>query len=163
MLTILMLSILMPLLIIMTNHPLSLGLLLLSQTLMAALISSFLNPSSWFSYILFLIMVGGMLVLFMYMTSVASNEKFKLSNKMIIIIAMFSSTISVIQIIDSWMVNLTSKFPIFVNTPIMPYLNKFLNFPLIIMSLLIIIFLLLTLVAVIKIINIKYGPLRTLN
>nr|YP_009442030.1 NADH dehydrogenase subunit 6 [Cyclorhipidion bodoanus]AOY40251.1 NADH dehydrogenase subunit 6 [Cyclorhipidion bodoanus] len=57
--------------------PLSKGYILLLLTISTSLSSSLMYLSSWFGYILFLIMVGGMLVAFIYMTSVASNEKFK--------------------------------------------------------------------------------------
>jgi len=40
----------------------------------------------WFSYILFIIIIGGMLVLFIYITRLASNEIFSPSNKTLIII-----------------------------------------------------------------------------
>nr|AOY39835.1 NADH dehydrogenase subunit 6 [Pityogenes trepanatus] len=58
------------------NHPLALGSNLFLQTTLIALISGKLISNFWYSYLLFLIMVGGMLILFIYMTSIASNEKF---------------------------------------------------------------------------------------
>nr|YP_010388301.1 NADH dehydrogenase subunit 6 [Nigidius miwai]UPO69316.1 NADH dehydrogenase subunit 6 [Nigidius miwai] len=163
MLTILALSITMSFLIISTNHPLTLGMSLLIQTLMIALMSSLLSSSSWFSYIMFLIMIGGMLVLFMYMTSVASNEKFKFSTKILSLISISFILILTTKFMDSWLIKTPTNYLSMENNPLFILLNKFLNLPLISISSLIIIFLFLTLVAVIKITNIKHGPLRTLN
>nr|AYW52334.1 NADH dehydrogenase subunit 6 [Entiminae sp. ACP-2013] len=70
------------------SHPLSLGFTLLLQTIMASLILGNLNLNFWFSYILFLIMIGGMLVLFIYMTSIASDEKFNFSKNFMIMYIM---------------------------------------------------------------------------
>nr|YP_007317438.1 NADH dehydrogenase subunit 6 [Paralithodes camtschaticus]AGA84555.1 NADH dehydrogenase subunit 6 [Paralithodes camtschaticus] len=58
------------------SHPLSAGLILLIQTTLVAVASGTLNKTFWFSYILFLIFLGGMLVLFIYVASLASNEQF---------------------------------------------------------------------------------------
>merc|ERR1712198_806681 len=58
------------------SHPLAIGLALLSQTILICLITGLSSSSFWFSYILFLIFLGGILVLFIYVTSLASNEMF---------------------------------------------------------------------------------------
>nr|YP_010954768.1 NADH dehydrogenase subunit 6 [Falcicornis taibaishanensis]WMW30153.1 NADH dehydrogenase subunit 6 [Falcicornis taibaishanensis] len=147
------------------NHPLSLGLLLLIQSTFIALISGWMNLTFWYSYILLLIMIGGMLVLFMYMTSVASNEKFKFSPSLSIIlifILLISAPISLLM--DQWLTS--SKNMISENikfTFSLLSLNKFLNFPSILISILLIIYLLITLIVVIKISKFKQGPLRNYN
>nr|YP_010988697.1 NADH dehydrogenase subunit 6 [Anaspides richardsoni]WOR81015.1 NADH dehydrogenase subunit 6 [Anaspides richardsoni] len=64
---------------LLTNHPLSMGLTLLTQTCFICVTSGMINLTFWFSYILFLIFLGGMLVLFIYVASLASNEMFKMS------------------------------------------------------------------------------------
>merc|ERR1712221_33590 len=74
------------------SHPLAIGLALLSQTILICLITGLSSSSFWFSYILFLIFLGGMLVLFIYVTSLASNEIFKPSIVSIITIMVLSST-----------------------------------------------------------------------
>nr|YP_003331325.1 NADH dehydrogenase subunit 6 [Lucanus mazama]ACM45034.1 NADH dehydrogenase subunit 6 [Lucanus mazama] len=121
--------------------------------------------SFWHSYIMFLIMIGGMLVLFMYMTSVASNEKFKFSSiGLAISITTITYTIT-IQTSDYWMkytkiINTeeTSKLKSFLFS-----LNKFLNEPSYTLSIILIMYLLITLIAVIKIVNINLGPIRYMN
>nr|QZI85948.1 NADH dehydrogenase subunit 6 [Eocanthecona furcellata] len=67
----------MSLILLMLNHPLSMGLILIMQTLITAMIVGYMMTSFFFSYIIIIIMLSGALVLFIYMASVASNEKFK--------------------------------------------------------------------------------------
>ena len=43
--------------------------------------TSYSDRRFWYSYILFIIIIGGILVLFMYITRLASNEIFSPSNK----------------------------------------------------------------------------------
>nr|WRQ20284.1 NADH dehydrogenase subunit 6 [Lucanus maculifemoratus maculifemoratus] len=154
-----------PIILPLISHPLSAGFLLLTEMILIILSVSMTSLSFWYSYIMFLIMIGGMLVLFMYMTSVASNEKFKFSwTTMILIISSFASVI-VIQMNDYWM-----GFTKIINTEKMSNfksfffsLNKFLNEPSYTLSMILIIYLLITLIAVIKIININSGPIRHMN
>nr|YP_010040754.1 NADH dehydrogenase subunit 6 [Basilepta fulvipes]QOZ40932.1 NADH dehydrogenase subunit 6 [Basilepta fulvipes] len=63
----------------MLNHPLSMGFNILMLTILISLTTGMMNSTFWFSYILFLVLIGGLLILFVYMTSIASNEKFKFS------------------------------------------------------------------------------------
>nr|QIV24676.1 NADH dehydrogenase subunit 6 [Cacodacnus planicollis] len=149
---------------ILLDHPLSFGFILLTQTLMISLATGMLSFSYWFSYILFLIMVGGMLVLFIYMTSVASNEKFKFSIK---ILSLFSISIIVFLsfiIIDKFLMNTTMFSVELINQNQSfeknSFLSKFFNWPLSTNMFMIIIYLLITLIMVVKITNIQYGPLR---
>nr|YP_009233456.1 NADH dehydrogenase subunit 6 [Engaewa subcoerulea]AMB27349.1 NADH dehydrogenase subunit 6 [Engaewa subcoerulea] len=60
------------------THPLSMGVALLTQTLLVCISTGASNSCFWFSYILFLIFMGAMLILFIYVASLASNESFKI-------------------------------------------------------------------------------------
>nr|QNG56272.1 NADH dehydrogenase subunit 6 [Platisus zelandicus] len=144
------------------NHPLSFGLILLIQTILCALITGLMSLNFWYSYILFLIMVGGMLVLFMYMTSIASNEKFKFSLNlfymfnflMITLIPVsyffhFNNKIFTENFINQ---NYQLTFPL--------TMNKYMFLPSMMIYLMIIMYLFITLIAIVKITNINYGPLR---
>nr|YP_010954716.1 NADH dehydrogenase subunit 6 [Dorcus linwenhsini]WMW30101.1 NADH dehydrogenase subunit 6 [Dorcus linwenhsini] len=146
------------------NHPLSLGILLLSQSILIALITGWMNLTFWYSYILFLIMIGGMLVLFMYMTSVASNEKFKFSPSMLMMMMSIIMMMPLYFLMDQWLIN--SKILISENVVLifsLMSLNKFLNFPAILISISLIIYLLITLIVAIKMSKYKQGPLRNYN
>uniref|UniRef100_A0AB39A6S4 NADH-ubiquinone oxidoreductase chain 6 n=1 Tax=Harnischia turgidula TaxID=3231396 RepID=A0AB39A6S4_9DIPT len=157
------------------NHPLSMGIMLMIQTLLIALFTGTLTKSFWFSYSLFLIFLGGMLILFMYMTSIASNEMFKFSVNMKMMSMMFFILFSCfffIFIFDFKMLffnkifnidnaNLMEMKNLFTENSLT--LNKLYNFPMNIITILLINYLFLTLIATVKITNIFEGPLRPKN
>jgi NADH-ubiquinone oxidoreductase chain 6 len=61
------------------GHPISIAVTLILHTLIVGGLTGILSNNFWFSYILFLVFLGGVLVLFIYMTRLASNEKFGFS------------------------------------------------------------------------------------
>nr|YP_010580966.1 NADH dehydrogenase subunit 6 [Monochamus saltuarius]UZT27189.1 NADH dehydrogenase subunit 6 [Monochamus saltuarius] len=157
------LSVIMGLSFLFLNHPLSLGLILLLQTTLIALITGLMNYNYWFSYIIFLVMIGGMLILFIYMTSVASNEKFKFSYKLMLILTISFCTMLILLSLDSYYFNLILTNDLMnqnLNLNFKLSMNKFLMWPMNLLFSLIIIYLLITLIMVVKITNIKSGPLR---
>nr|YP_009685500.1 NADH dehydrogenase subunit 6 [Scyllarides squammosus]QDM38507.1 NADH dehydrogenase subunit 6 [Scyllarides squammosus] len=149
------------------SHPLSTGIVLLIQTSLVALASGLFSSSFWFSYVLFLIFLGGMLVLFIYVASLASNEAFKVSLTLTTFI--LSTTF------------LASFFILFLD-PILTWNNPFFdatalfasaqfqstsfsifqiyNFPVSWLTLFVILYLLFTLIVVVKITAVSFGPLR---
>nr|YP_010701675.1 NADH dehydrogenase subunit 6 [Scaeva affinis]WCJ53236.1 NADH dehydrogenase subunit 6 [Scaeva affinis] len=154
------------------NHPLSMGMMLLIQTVMICCISGMMTKSFWFSYILFLIFVGGMLVLFIYVTSLASNEMFTFSTKMMFMMLL---TLLVLMIMIIFMDKMILMFNStnnemnsisYMNTYIMENtlnLNKLYNYPTNMINILLINYLLITLIATVKITKLFYGPLRSMN
>nr|UEK75620.1 NADH dehydrogenase subunit 6 [Epistrophe bashanensis] len=154
------------------NHPLSMGMMLLIQTVMICCISGLMTKSFWFSYILFLIFIGGMLVLFIYVTSLASNEMFTLSTKMVILLF---STFFIMMVMIIFMdkmflmynsLNNEMTSISLLNNYIMENtlnLNKLYNYPTNMITLLLINYLLITLIAVVKITKLFYGPIRSMN
>nr|YP_010873074.1 NADH dehydrogenase subunit 6 [Batocera horsfieldi]WGV34294.1 NADH dehydrogenase subunit 6 [Batocera horsfieldi] len=148
------------------NHPLSFGLILLLQTITVALITGLMNYNFWYSYILFLIMIGGMLILFIYMTSIASNEKFSFSNKLMIlaIIILIISTLTIM--LDSFFMNLISMNDLINQMYTLNYktsFNKIMFWPMNMIFYLMISYLLITLIMVVKITKTQSGPLRQKN
>nr|ALM30838.1 NADH dehydrogenase subunit 6 [Procambarus fallax] len=151
-------------------HPLSMGLTLFIQTLIICITSGFSNNSFWFSYILFLIFLGGMLVLFIYVASLASNEMFEISFNTLLSLASIMSVIYIISFFTDPLL-ISSKFSTMSSSIMFPY--KFSNAPLMtstiynsssmMFTLFIIMYLLLTLFAVVKIINVHSSPLRVNN
>nr|QZZ18173.1 NADH dehydrogenase subunit 6 [Badamia exclamationis] len=154
------------------NHPLSMGLMILIQTLLICLLSGMLINTYWFSYILFLTFLGGLLVLFIYVSSIASNELFKKSfiNNLILMFSM-----SIIFLLSfmfmynlNWMnlsfnnyeMNNFFNYFLFFNNENNINLSKLYNKQTYFFMLMMIIYLFITLVAVVKITNIFYGPLR---
>nr|YP_009538036.1 NADH dehydrogenase subunit 6 [Litinga cottini]AYN60779.1 NADH dehydrogenase subunit 6 [Litinga cottini] len=155
------------------NHPLTMGLLILIQTLFTCLISSMLINTYWFSYILFLVFLGGLLVLFIYVSSVASNELFKIyfSKKFFIIYIIFIMIFSILYKNNlTWMnFSFNDEMINFFNSNL--FFNNEYNFNLFklynkqnyFMMMMLIIYLFITLIAIVKITNIFFGPLRSFN
>nr|YP_010735843.1 NADH dehydrogenase subunit 6 [Phytomastax pentaspinula]WEL32813.1 NADH dehydrogenase subunit 6 [Phytomastax pentaspinula] len=157
---------LMNMMFIMTSHPMTMVITILMQTLMICTISGMIMESFWLSYLLFLIMLGGMMVLFMYITSIASNEMLKF-NMNIITIMLVSITIMISINIDKYMVFYDSNnsemcsFNQMINIKeTSELMKKLYNQPTYIMSMMMMVYLLFTMIVVIKIINIKQGPVR---
>lgn len=146
-------------------HPLAIGLILLIQTVIICVTAGLSINSFWFSYILFLIFLGGILVLFIYVASLASNETFRFSST-ILMLALPTLLLSGLLIfIDPLLVNMpisisqssaitemSSSTPALLRTI---YNNTTIN-----LTLFIVLYLLLTLIAVVKITNTFFGPLR---
>nr|WON66001.1 NADH dehydrogenase subunit 6 [Carpelimus sp. 1 HFZ-2023b] len=132
------------------NHPISMGLILLTQTLMTSLSMNLIMKNAWFSYILFLIMIGGLLIIFIYMTSLISNKKFKFSIKIL--------TFNMIMLITFYFIEYNS---IFENKNNIQFnFNKYINTPSFSIMIIMIIYLLITMIAVVKITQFKSGALR---
>nr|WKU83906.1 NADH dehydrogenase subunit 6 [Criorhina coquilletti] len=154
------------------SHPLSMGMLLLIQTVLISCLTGLMTKSFWFSYILFLIFIGGMLVLFIYVTSLASNEMFSFSMKMTMISIMsFMLLMLMIFFMDKTILSFNSMNNEMISiTNINSYiqenslsLNKLYNYPTNMITLLLINYLLITLIATVKITKLFYGPLRAMN
>nr|QAY82039.1 NADH dehydrogenase subunit 6 [Syphrea sp. REN-2018] len=148
---------------LMISHPLTNGCILLIQTILIALLSGLLNLNFWYSYMIFLIMIGGLLILFIYMTSIASNEKFKFNNfismmLMMMIISMFIIYLMNFLYQDLFQIQEMKNY--FIPKNIETSMFKYLNYPNNMTFLMMIIYLLITLIAVMKIIHFSYGPLR---
>nr|QNE85424.1 NADH dehydrogenase subunit 6 [Tarnania fenestralis] len=150
------------------KHPLSMGLILLVQTMLISLLIGLMSKTFWFSYILFLVFLGGMLVMFIYVTSLSSNEMFSISNKLIIVSAIlliFMCSLYLIMdmyYIDSIMNIETMKFDkinLLVEENSISLLKLY-NYSTNLITLFLINYLFLTLVISVKITNFFYGPLR---
>nr|YP_009692006.1 NADH dehydrogenase subunit 6 [Paradyschiria parvula]QEG77641.1 NADH dehydrogenase subunit 6 [Paradyschiria parvula] len=147
------------------NHPMSLGLILFLQTLILAILSSIINP--WYSYMLFLIFIGGLLVLFIYVISLASNEIFSINFKLLSLIYLMLMLILLYSFYldffffsnflnqDSQIFNINMKMNEFNFS-----LIKLYNFPTNFLSITMMLYLLFTLIASIKISCVSKGPLR---
>nr|YP_009630610.1 NADH dehydrogenase subunit 6 [Neonemura barrosi]QBR55130.1 NADH dehydrogenase subunit 6 [Neonemura barrosi] len=154
------------------THPLAMGLALLVQTLIISIMTGMMSQSFWFSYILFLVFLGGLLVLFIYVTSLASNEMFSMSVKMAIPAIIMSGGVTLYLLVsdptffNSIIVNndtlnlLTNEF---YHEEFIQSLSKLYNQPTGFITLMLVLYLFLTLIAVVKITAISYGPLRQAN
>nr|ARH54153.1 NADH dehydrogenase subunit 6 [Bromius obscurus] len=143
------------------SHPLSMGSILLMQTILVSLITGVMNLTFWFSYIMFLIMIGGMLIMFIYMTSTASNEKFVMKTNNLILGSIFIIILMTMMINKYQTINMTKelmKFELNNNwmfTNVKYYMP---NMSMLLISMMI--YLLLALVMTVKMTKKESGPLR---
>nr|UZT27022.1 NADH dehydrogenase subunit 6 [Xyloterini sp.] len=148
------------------NHPLAIGASLLAQTILVAMSSGFLFMNFWFSYMLFLIMASGLLVLFIYMTSIASNEKFIIPNKYILmsiflfITFMFFIIIKMDKYYLSLIFNNYPMFSLLSSKSPSSIMEKFYCSPYMTLTIMLMIYLLFTLVAIVKMIQHSSGSFR---
>nr|UKO33030.1 NADH dehydrogenase subunit 6 [Stenochironomus sp. 3CZ] len=155
------------------NHPLSMNTNLMIQAFLITIFSGLLIKSFWFSYSLFLIFLGGMLILFMYMTMVASNEKFwtkkikYLKFYLILILMLIILTIMFFWFNYYFLMNKifnmeSLKFNYIMSTwdINLLMLNKIYNYPMNLLSIFLMLILFLTLIASVKITNSNYSSMR---
>nr|QZZ23851.1 NADH dehydrogenase subunit 6 [Afronurus sp. 'furcata'] len=152
------------------SHPLAMGLVLLCQTFLMALLTGVLAPNFWFSYILFLVFLGGMLVLFIYVTSLASNEMFSISSQSMLLVLAMGGLLSIFSLINdplSWSSPEISEQLTQPQSQVISDLSNLLlklySSPSYFLTLLLVSYLFLTLIAVVTITQIFEGPLRSKN
>nr|YP_010836025.1 NADH dehydrogenase subunit 6 [Oedipoda caerulescens]WGC89955.1 NADH dehydrogenase subunit 6 [Oedipoda caerulescens] len=153
------------------NHPMSMMMNIIIQTMLISTMMGSMMESFWLSYILFLTFLGGMMVLFIYITSIASNEMFQIKsinvNLMLITIMM---TTFIMNNIDKMMFmeiiknteTMNMKYSIHYQE-MTTSMMKLYNNPNIIITMMMMIYLFITLMAVVKITNINQGPIRKMS
>jgi len=139
-----------------SSHPVRIILIIIRQTLLLCVILWLLINTRWFSYIIFLIFLGGIIILFIYISRLASNEKFFVKIRF--------TTFQAILIIRSiyLFIRLWNPQNIKVNK-IEPSIIIFKIYSdiLINLTLFSIFYLIFTLIVVVKITSILRGPLRS--
>nr|YP_007316724.1 NADH dehydrogenase subunit 6 [Chondracris rosea]ADA63676.1 NADH dehydrogenase subunit 6 [Chondracris rosea] len=150
------------------SHPMSMMLFIILQTFLVGLMTGTMMESFWLSYILFLTFLGGMLVLFIYITSIASNEMFQPKS----ITMITTLTMWILIMLSLIMLDMMMFMDFFKNTETMNInnsinyqemtmsLEKLYNKPTFIITMMMMIYLFLALLAVVKITNINQGPIR---
>merc|ERR1712179_901974 len=108
------------------SHPIRLRISLIIMAILARIITFTIN-SSWFFYLIILVFLGGVIILIIYISTLAANEKYK----------------NIINFIS-------------INNTAVGILYESSNFTL---SLFLILYLLLTLVCVVKLVKFESGPL----
>lgn len=150
-------------------NPLTLGLILIIQTILSRVFLGFNIKSFWFLYILILIFVGGILVLFIYVTSIFPNEKFSWDQEQYLIFIIISIiTLIILILLNKFFIlnlriielNLLTEFKSnysIINT--LKIFNSKNNWLLIFL----VNYLFYCMIVVIKITNFYRGPLRKIN
>jgi NADH-ubiquinone oxidoreductase chain 6 len=106
------------------------------------------------------VFVGGILVLFIYVTSLASNKIFSLSTKIIVVITTITPGIIIIESHINRNRKEIIRYETVITEEIITITRKLYNQPKGIITILLALYLLLTLIVVVKITNISKGPLR---
>nr|YP_010119710.1 NADH dehydrogenase subunit 6 [Megabalanus tintinnabulum]QRC22491.1 NADH dehydrogenase subunit 6 [Megabalanus tintinnabulum] len=139
-------------------HPLAMIFVLIIQTVLISVLMYIMTQFPWFSYTLILVFLGGMLILFTYMSNIASNEMFKPNLKML-----FPLTIAPMAAI---LLN-QPKQNISAEAKIMSYdqfsnltIFKPFSYSVMPITLLMASYIILTLLTVVKISKMSQGPLR---
>nr|YP_011036794.1 NADH dehydrogenase subunit 6 [Macropsidius duuschulus]WRK21476.1 NADH dehydrogenase subunit 6 [Macropsidius duuschulus] len=141
----------------MMKTPLSLGTILMAQTILSTMLMNKMMLNSWFPMITFLMMIGGMMVLFMYMSSIASNEKFKMNMNLTM---MFSILLIMTEdLMTNVQINEKQDLIMITNQETISMLKLYNNKSYMI-TLLLILILLLTMISISKIVMFHKGPLR---
>lgn len=147
------------------------GILLLIQTLLICLITGCMGYTAWFSYILFLVFLGGILVLFIYITRIASNEIFHKRNYLLLIIIIsiiIFIILCIISFADPIIVSLNNTREIIsinnvFNTTEKNIISSLYNYPNALITIFIVVYLFLTLIVIVYITKSYQGPLRPIN
>ena len=136
--------------ILFISHPIFFSVILIFSSIIIGIICIKINLS-WFFFLLVLVFLGGVIILIIYINTLAINEKFffyKISNKFLYLILF----IVLAQIIFSknffFKINLSNFIAI--------GLYESINF---ISLIFLILYLLLTLICVVKLVKFEYGPL----
>nr|UPL65322.1 NADH dehydrogenase subunit 6 [Opistholeptus burmanus] len=136
------------------NHPLTITISIIMQTLLVSITTVMNSSNSWFSYIIVISMLSGMLVLFMYMSNVASNEKFNSSVKLFMLSLML--LITLLLTIETMEIYPINSMPGNENISLMNLFNKN-NY---MVTMIMILYLFITMIVISYIVNIQEGPLR---
>jgi len=130
------------------------------QAFMTCVLLKTLFKTAWFSLILFLIFIGGLMILFIYIISLASNNEITFSGTQINL-----TKLLVIFILGTFLLSLY-PFNILIHPlnqiNLTHFLNKIYSIPSIIPITIIIIYLLLVLLITVSVALLKSGPLRSL-
>nr|AMW67772.1 NADH dehydrogenase subunit 6 [Semidalis aleyrodiformis] len=161
-------SLLMNMLFMTTKTPTSMGMILMIQIMTMSLTLSLFSINYWFSYILFIVMIGGLMVLFIYMTSLAPNSIFMINMKMIMKIFMIMCLMFILLNMinyNNFLIKNNMEINNFNSILNFNYimLMKLYNFPINKLTWLMILYLLMTLVIAAKLVKTNLGSLRQLN
>nr|YP_010478387.1 NADH dehydrogenase subunit 6 [Nesophrosyne kanawao]UVI59831.1 NADH dehydrogenase subunit 6 [Nesophrosyne kanawao] len=143
----------------MLKTPMSMGVMLLILTAVSTFLMANILTTAWIPMIMFLMLIGGLLILFMYMSSIVPNEKFTTNILMVIMPAIvFAMPLGTVMVEPLMNESLLSTMLIDNISMIKMYNKK--TF---IITVFMFMYLLLSMIVVTKIVKIFSGPLRSKN
>nr|YP_010478291.1 NADH dehydrogenase subunit 6 [Nesophrosyne sp. 29 GMB-2012]UVI59735.1 NADH dehydrogenase subunit 6 [Nesophrosyne sp. 29 GMB-2012] len=137
--------------------PMSMGIMLLILTSTSTILMAQILTTAWIPMIMFLMFVGGLLILFLYMSSIASNEKFT-TNILLMIIPIIVLLTPLENLMMETLMNETLLSTMLLDNISMV---KIYNKKTFIITIFMFMYLLLSMIVVTKIIKIFKGPLRS--
>nr|YP_010567291.1 NADH dehydrogenase subunit 6 [Nesodiprion zhejiangensis]UZC33521.1 NADH dehydrogenase subunit 6 [Nesodiprion zhejiangensis] len=148
----------------MAKTPFSLGMILMIQTILITMATGMMSVSFWFSYMLFLIFLGSLLIIFIYVSSLISNVKFffnkwMMMNYIMLLMMFFFINFNKFNLLTEESINLM-ELNMKKSLMLTMSLNKLFNKPTFLISFMMINYLFITLIIVVKISNINLGSLR---
>nr|YP_009560381.1 NADH dehydrogenase subunit 6 [Haemaphysalis bancrofti]QAB05948.1 NADH dehydrogenase subunit 6 [Haemaphysalis bancrofti] len=135
----------MSILFLMMTHPIMMLMSIMLLTLCMALTFYMFSQFSLISLIMILLILGGMLIIFMYMVSLSPNNKISLSWKMFMILPFFLIFLKWDYQMENFSNEILNKI----------YFSGFMN-----LILLMMIYLIITLIVVLKLTNSKMSPMK---
>nr|YP_009868535.1 NADH dehydrogenase subunit 6 [Cofana yasumatsui]QKG63365.1 NADH dehydrogenase subunit 6 [Cofana yasumatsui] len=141
---------------ILTN-PLSIGVMLVSQTFLMTILLNKMMNTSWFMMITFLMMIGGLLILFTYMCSIASNEKFKLNLNLTILLIMLMLILE--EMLMETQMSDSLNMLLYQSEELISMVKLY-NEKSMIITIIMVVFLFLTMIVINKIVKLHQGPMR---
>nr|AXI98711.1 NADH dehydrogenase subunit 6 [Pseudoniphargus ruffoi] len=158
-----LLSIFLSMMFLLESPPLFLSMVIISQIITLAVIISLFTMSSWFSFMLLMIYLSGMMIVFIYVSSMASNELFYLNTPLMPII-LIMSIILIFLFFTSDMAMPSNSLNFFdLNLTQISALKtmKMYSKSLFMMTILLIMYLLFAMIMVVKTSSFSSGPLRS--
>ena len=141
------------------------GLILLIQTFIVSLFRGGLLFTFWFSYVLILIFLGAILILFIYISSLAPNQEFRMSPSIFLPIFVLFTVSFISLLIDPLLfqtayTKIESFSKAFISHTPAWSLRMIYDTHTSFVTCMIILYLLLTLIVVVKVVHPFFGPLR---
>nr|AXI98620.1 NADH dehydrogenase subunit 6 [Pseudoniphargus mateusorum] len=159
------LSLVFSVMFLLSISPLFLSLMIISQTIVLSLVINTITLTSWFSFMLIMIYLSGMMVIFIYISSMASNELFYLNSPLLVIIFMLVTLFTLLifnfatyKTSDS----MNSLDQALTQITIFKTMKMF-SKPLFVMTIMLIMYLLLAMIVVSKNSAFSSGPLRSIK
>lgn len=150
-------------------HPITLIIFLLLYTSIVCLIISIWKDNFIFSIIIFLIIIRGILIIFLYFSSLISNEQFKFSINFFSLRRIIFNIIILLYLSPLFISNLSSSYPMDIkplyniNQSLFNNITKIYLYPYNNLTIICILFLLISLFLIIKICSIKSSSLRKIS
>nr|QQQ88656.1 NADH dehydrogenase subunit 6 [Hyalella tiwanaku] len=140
------------------SSPLGLAVIVVMFSLFISMNMSLICSTSWFSLLLFMLFLSGMMIIFIYVCSLASNETHFYSFSVIYLVLIFMVLIMFSPVINSLM---TVGSDLLSKTDTCILMHKVYSFSVYLFTLALIIYLLITLIVAVKICMVSDGPVRT--